>query len=196
MRIFQEKGFVMLVFAKKIGTTHFYDKENRHTVVTVLELIKTKVKGFRKQEKDGYDALILEGETAKNNHKIRERRIPADKIGEYKEGQELDISMFNEGDRLEIEGRSKGKGFAGVVKRHGFATGPKTHGSHNYRQPGSIGSTYPQRTVKGRKMAGRMGQDKITLRNVKVERIEKEKGRIWVKGHIPGAPKSLVFIKK
>jgi len=185
----------MLIFAKKIGTTHFYDKANRHTVVTVLELIKTKVKGIRAQKADGYSALILETEGL-GNQRTKEKKVSADKIEEYKKGQELDISMLKEGDQVEIEGKSKGKGFAGVVKRHGFATGPKTHGSDNYRRPGSIGSTYPQRTVKGRRMAGRMGQDKVTLKKVKIEKIEKENNRIWVRGHVPGAPKSLVFIKQ
>jgi large subunit ribosomal protein L3 len=112
-----------------------------------------------------------------------------------KVGDKLDVSVFEVGDKIQVTGTSKGKGFAGTVKRHNFNTGPKTHGSHNYRQPGSIGSGYPQHVFKGIKMSGRMGGDKITTKGLKIVSVDAENNLIAIKGAVPGPRKSIVMIR-
>jgi large subunit ribosomal protein L3 len=128
-----------------------------------------------------------------NIAKVREAK---DSSENQELGATLDASVFKEGDKITVYGVSKGKGFAGTVKRHHFNTGPKTHGSNNYRQPGSIGPTYPQRTILGRRMAGHMGSENIKLKNVEIIRVEKQENRVWVNGSIPGANKTEVMIEK
>lgn len=108
-----------------------------------------------------------------------------------------DESMVRVGDLIKISGKSKGKGFQGVVKRHGFHGAPKTHGTkHAHRQPGSIGATWPQRVLKGTRMPGRMGGTRITVRNLMIAKIDKDKNRIYLKGAVPGARNSLIEIRK
>jgi large subunit ribosomal protein L3 len=112
-----------------------------------------------------------------------------------KVGDTLKADVFAEGDIVSVTGTSKGKGFAGTIKRHNFHRGPKTHGSHNYRAPGSIGSMYPQHVVKGRKMAGQMGAEKVTIKNLKIVKVDSENNTIAIKGAVPGPNKSIVMIK-
>jgi large subunit ribosomal protein L3 len=108
---------------------------------------------------------------------------------------ETDISIFQEGDKVIVSGVSKGKGFQGVVKRHGFHGGPRTHGQkHSEREPGSIGSTGPQRVFKGTRMAGRMGGDKITVKNLKIVKIDKDKNQLFISGAVPGRKGTLLKI--
>lgn len=188
--------------------THVYSEESRHVPVTVLEIVKTVVVGKRTVEKDGYEADIVA--------KIAKKKVKKSLQGQFKKVEniaglveeradhgsldeltEISTEMISKGDLLTLEAVSKGKGFSGTVKRHGFATGPKTHGSNNYRQPGSIGPTYPQRVIKGRRMAGRMGGEKTTLKDIEVMLVESDKSRIFVKGPVPGANMTpLVLIKK
>jgi large subunit ribosomal protein L3 len=110
-------------------------------------------------------------------------------------GDKLIADIFSVGDMVQVVGTSKGKGFAGTIKRHNFARGPKTHGSHNYRAPGSIGAGYPQHVFKGQKMAGRMGHDTVTVKNLMVVMVDAEKNLIGVRGAVPGPKKGLVRVQ-
>ncbi len=197
----------MKVFAKKVAMTQVFEADGRVKAVTVLRLEKTVVAGKRTEAKDGYEAVIV----AKIADKVRSLKSLSGqfkKVGNIQKviecaglekqevGQVLDASEFSVGDKVTLYGVSKGKGFAGTVKRHGFNTGPKTHGSNNYRQPGSIGPTYPQRTILGRKMAGHMGAQNKKLKSVEIFKVEKQENRIWVKGSVPGSNKSQIIIEK
>lgn len=198
----------MKFFAKKVGMTHIYDEDARHIGVTVLDIAKTVIVGKKTVEKDGYSAYIL-GKTGKTNNKksfigqisgaanieslVEDRQ---ENTEEFKEKEILDAQKISVGDVFEIKAVTKGKGFTGTVKRHGFTTGPKTHGSNNYRQPGSIGPTYPQRVIKGRKMAGKMGAENTTVKKVKVLGVDVKLNRIMVKGSVPGPNKSSVILAK
>ena len=113
----------------------------------------------------------------------------------FKVGDEIKVDAFTEGDTVRVTGTSKGKGFAGVIKRHNFSRGPMSHGSHHHRKPGSIGSAYPQHVFRGTKLPGRMGGVKVTTKGLKVMSIDVETNMIAIKGSIPGPNKSLVFIK-
>ena len=206
------KGLVVKVFAKKIGMTQVYDKSGKHEAVTVLGLLSTKPCKFKTKEGDGYNSVIYGlyenskparksianqfGRFGEELVKVVEERVNDGDASKIEIGKEINTDNFDEGMKVSVVAISKGKGFAGTVKRHGFNTGPKTHGSHNYRQPGSIGDTGPQRVVKGKKMAGHMGFERNTIKNVSVIRLEKEKNRIYVSGPIPGANKSIVIIVK
>jgi len=199
----------MQTYAKKLGMTHYWDENGTQKVATVLELLSTVYAGKRTQDRDGYDASIyaLVTDKAKTNKslagqfkgisnikKVREQKVkPGD---DFKVGTGVTIDQFKENDEICIYGKSKGKGFAGTVKRHGFNTGPKTHGSNNYRQPGSIGDTGPSRVVKGKKMGGHMGSTQVKIKKVKIAKVEVEKNRIWLNSPIPGANKSLILIEK
>ncbi len=196
----------MRIFAKKIAMTQIFEPNGRHRPVTVLALAKTVVAGKRTVQKDGYDAMIIAkiSDSKKTSKSLSGQfkkienvaKVCEAKAGDQEIGKVFDAGILKEGDKIVIYGVSKGKGFAGTVKRHNFNTGPKTHGSNNYRQPGSIGPTYPQRTILGRRMAGHMGNENIKLKNVEIVKIEKQENRIWVKGSTPGANKTEVIIEK
>lgn len=179
--------------------------------VTVIEagpVVITQVKG---KEKDGYDAFQLGYDTSikkitkpmaghlKELGKFRHIKEFKKKSKEqnYNVGDTIDVSVFSKGDKLTIVGYEKGRGFQGVVKRHGFHGGPKTHGQKNrLRAGGSLGATAPQRVIKGRKMAGRMGVERVTLKNVLVVGVDKEKNQLIIKGPVPGNKKSIILIEK
>lgn len=197
----------MKIFAKKVAMTQIFESNGRHRPVTVLSLVKTVVAGERTNEKDGYAATIVAKVGAKKTSKSLSGQFKkienvtkvcesAQSAEKQEVGTILDATMFREGEKITVYGVSKGKGFAGTVKRHNFNTGPKTHGSNNYRRPGSIGPTYPQRTILGRRMAGHMGNENIKLKDVEIIKIEKQENRIWVKGSIPGANKTEVILEK
>jgi len=196
----------MKAFARKIGTTHYYNDSNKHVVVTLLKLEKSVVGRVKTEEKDGYSAsvVVLDSEKAKVRKSVKnqfkeltpkyvvEEKNPTEAI----EGTEFSVKDLKENDLIIVQGQTKGKGFQGTVKRHGFNTGPKTHGSHNYRQPGSIGVTDPSRVVLGKKMSGHMGAVNRTMKKVRVERVDEENNVIWVKGHILGPNKAIITISK
>lgn len=207
-KLISRKGLLVKIFATKIGMTHLYNDNAKHISATVLEIVKTAVISKKTVEKDGYEALVL-GRTGKQSPKksfIGQLKGASDinKIIEdkgedksaFSEKDVIDVNSIKEGDVFEAKSVSKGKGFSGTVKRHGFATGPKTHGSNNYRQPGSIGPTYPQRVIKGRRMAGKMGGEWTTVKNVIVLKVDAEKSRIMVRGPIPGPNKSSIILSK
>lgn len=203
----------MKTFARKIGMTQVYDKNGRHCAVTVLELLKTRVCAIKRSTDSHQGAVVYglfdHGKQANKSTRyqfkeqseglvrvIEEKIKPNEDSEDIKLGEKITKSSFQEGSEITAFSRSKGKGFSGTVKRHGFQTGPKTHGSHNYRQPGSIGDTNPARVVKGKKMAGHMGFENKTTKNLEVIKIENDRERIWIKGALPGPNKSIVILEK
>jgi large subunit ribosomal protein L3 len=201
------------ILGQKIEMTQVFNDNNAVVPITLISAGPVIITQIKNKDKDGYDAVQVGYGTKKHITKslkghfkgsgdfrwIREYRIKdSEKAGEGvgKIGEKIDISVFNEGEKVTVIGTSKGKGFQGVVKRHGFAGLPKTHGTKKkHRGPGSIGSSFPQHVRKGVRMAGRMGQDRVTRRDVEVVRIDKENNLIALKGAIPGARGSLVEIR-
>ena len=153
--------------------------------VTVVLAVPNKVTLRRNEKRDGYDAVQL-----KHGNVRREFRIDVDE-----KTTDLTVEQFVAGDVVQVSGVSKGKGYAGVVKRHGFAGGPASHGHrHALRSPGSIGSAFPQHVMKGKKMAGRMGSDKVTVKNLTVVWVDKENNLLAIKGAVPGRRGALLEI--
>jgi len=164
-------------------------KEGKVIPVTLIEVSKNKVTIVRTKEKDGYEAVQLAFGKRKREFKVQSSKFKVDDT--------IDVSAFKEGDVIRVTGISKGRGFQGVVKRHGFGGGPKTHGQKNrLRAPGSIGSTAPQKVFPGRKMAGRMGSDRVTIKNLKIAGVDAEKNILMIKGAVPGAIGGLIQITK
>ena len=197
------------ILGKKIGMTQLY-RENREIAVTAVEAGPCCVIQVKTSDKDNYNALQLGfGETKrinkpekghlKNNGQFKYlRELRLDDVKEFQVGQKIDVSIFKAGDIVKIEGISKGKGFAGGVKRYHFRGGPKTHGqSDRHRAPGSIGSTTtPGRVFKGLRMAGHMGARKVTVRNLEVVDVDAAKNMLLLKGAVPGARGGLLIIEK
>jgi len=202
------------IIGKKVGMTQVYDEQGIMTPVTVVNAGPCVVTQVKTEEKDGYEAVQV-GYGARNKKhlnkpmeghfnraKVTPKRILAefDMIPgfEYKLGQEFNVSLFKPGEYVDISGTSKGRGFAGVIKRHNFSTQPRTHGTKNtYRRPGSIGqASDPSRVFKGMKMAGHYGNAKITLPNVEIMQVDKENNQLLLKGSVPGAANGIVYIVK
>lgn len=198
------------ILATKENMMAYYSEEGEAFPVTVLSAGPVTVTRVFEKVKDGYNAVQVGFGTAKKQRItkaklgqmkgglykfLKEFRLkPTDK-SDAKEGDTIDVSMFAPGDKLQISGVSKGKGFQGVVKRHGFSGGPRTHGQkHSEREPGSIGGGLRTHVPKGMRMAGRMGGDRITSKNLKVISVDKENNLMLVKGAIPGVRGSLVEI--
>ena len=202
------------LIGKKIGMTSIFDANGKNMPCTVLEVGPCVVTQVRTEEVDGYSALQLgfDDKTEKSATKAdlghakkagtSVKRKVAEFKGfdeEYKLGDTITVEHFSEGEFVDVTGTSKGKGFQGVVKRHGFAgVGQATHGQHNrLRAPGSIGAaSYPARVFKGMKMAGRMGTDTVKVQNLRVLKVVTEKNLLVVKGCIPGAKNAYVTIQK
>jgi large subunit ribosomal protein L3 len=191
----------------KLEMTQIFDATGKVIPVTLVEAGPVVVTQIKTKEKDGYEAVQVGFGKKKKLSKplkghmkdlgnfrwLREYRIAPD---EAKVGDKIGVSLFEEGDEVVVSGTSKGKGFQGVVKRHGFHGMDKTHGTKKkHRSPGSIGSRFPQHVRKGKRMAGRMGSDRVTRRNVKIVKIDKENNLIAVKGAVPGARGTLVEIR-
>ena len=200
------------LLGKKLGMTQVFDPTGRALAVTVIETGPCIVTQLRTQESDGYNGVQLGFGTAKrlnrpdaghlrasgaNSRDIRE--IRTDGNGDLTVGQTLMAdAVFKAGDTVDVTGQSKGKGFAGVVKRHHFAGGPKTHGqSDRHRAPGSVGAgTTPGRVFKGLKMAGHMGNERVTVQNLRVVDVDVERNLVLVAGAVPGANGGLVTIRQ
>jgi large subunit ribosomal protein L3 len=201
------------LLGKKLGMTQIFDEQGEVIPVTVIEAGPCYVTQKKTLERDGYAAVQLGfeeikpsraskpklGHLAKNNlpplRYLREFRVSDH--SDLSEGQKLDASVFEVADRVDVIGISKGRGFAGVVKRHGFSGGPKTHGqSDRWRAPGAIsaGST-PGRVFKGLRMAGRMGNKRVTVQNLEVVLVDPERNLLAVKGAVPGARNGLLIIR-
>ena len=202
------------LIGKKIGMTSIFDENGKNIPCTVIEAGPCIVTQVRTEEVDGYNALQLGFDDATEKNATKAAIGHAKKAGtsvkrkvvefkgfdkEYKLGDAITVEQFIEGEFVDISGTSKGKGFQGVVKRHGFGgVGQATHGQHNrLRAPGSIGAaSYPARVFKGMKMAGRMGGDTVKVENLRVYKVVPEKNLLVVKGCVPGHKNSYVIIEK
>lgn len=195
------------LLAKKIDMTHIFDEKGNFVPVTLLSVEGNVVTQLKTTETDGYEALQigfgatkkvtkpLEGHLKKAGIKTRTlREIEAEDGKTYNIGDKIEASIFEPGDSVSVQGVSKGKGFAGTIKRHNFHRGPKTHGSHNYRAPGSIGAMYPQHVFKGKKLPGRMGASTVKVLNLTIVKVVPEENLILIKGSVPGPRKSVVLI--
>ncbi len=178
------------LLARKVAMTQVWDGD-KVTPVTRLDIPETAVSQVRTVEKDGYSAIQLVAGTTKREFRIEDAST-------YEVGAPVSLEEFKPGDKVKITGYSKGRGFQGVVKRHGFAgVGMASHGQKNrQRHPGSIGSTAPQRVVPGRKMAGRMGNERNTIKGLKVVEVDADGRFILIKGAVPGARGALILITK
>lgn len=197
----------------KLGMTQQWDAENRLVPLTVIQVSPNVVTQIMTQEKNGYDAIQIAAgaiELRKVSQPlaghfkaagVTPRRhiteIRTADAAEYEVGQELNVELFEAGQLVDVVGTSKGKGFAGVMKRHNFKGVSASHGAHkNHRKPGSIGaSATPSRVFKGTRMAGRMGHDRVTVQNLTLHGIDVERGLLLVKGAVPGAKGRLVFVR-
>ena len=202
------------IIGKKVGMTSIFDAEGRNIPCTVIEAGPCVVTHLRTSEKDGYDAVQLAFDEKKEKntsgplkgHFAKAGTTPKRKLVEFKTfedekslGDTVTVEIFAEGDYVDVVGTSKGKGFQGVVKRHGFGgVGMQTHGQHNrLRAPGSLGaSSWPSRVFKGMRMAGRMGTDRVKVKGLKVVKIFPDKNYILVSGSVPGHNGSIVLIQK
>ena len=199
------------LLGKKIGTTQVFHESGVSDCVTALWVGPCTVTQVKTSDKDGYEGVQLGFEPVKNLNKPQTghlrnagnifrflREVGVDDITEVEVGQTVDVSLFEKGERIDATAYSKGRGFAGGVKRHHFHGGPKTHGqSDRHRAPGSIGAgTTPGRVLKGLRMAGHMGNARITSRNLEVVAADTEMNIMLVKGTIPGARNSLVILRK
>jgi len=201
------------LLGKKLGMTQVWDANNKLVPVTVVEITPNVVTQLRSQEVDGYTAVQiaygqidprkvtqpLTGHFEKAGVTPRRHltELRTDDTSEYSLGQELTVDIFEPGKKVDVVGTSKGKGFAGVMKRHNFKGVSASHGSHrNHRKPGSIGaSSTPSRVFKGMRMAGRMGGDRVTVLNLTVHSVDLDKGILLVKGAVPGARGRIVFVR-
>jgi large subunit ribosomal protein L3 len=202
------------IYGKKIGCTQIFNESGNALYVTAIEAEPCIVVQVKDSEKNGYNALKVgfgktnekkavrpyRGEFKKNKVDLKKylREIRVDEFDrEYKPGDSVDVKIFKVGDKVKITGNSKGKGFAGVIKKHNFHRGRMTHGSHSHRIPGSIGMcATPSRVLKGKKMPGRMGNKKVTVPNSEIVEIIEDQNLILVKGSVPGVNGSIVFLKK
>lgn len=202
------------LIGKKIGMTSIFDENGKNLPCTVIELGPNVVTQVRTNEVDGYEALQLGFDDKTDKHATKaelghfkkagtsaKRKVVEIKEfeGEYKLGDLITVDLFNEGEFVDVQGVSKGKGFQGVVKRHGFGgVGQVTHGQKNrLRAPGSVGaSSYPSRVFKGMRMAGRMGGVNVTVQNLRVLKVVADKNLLVVKGAIPGHKNSYVIVQK
>ncbi len=202
------------IIGKKVGMTSLFNAEGKNIPCTVIEAGPCVVTQVRTVEKDGYEAIQLaydekkEKNTSKpmKGHFAKAGTTPKRKLVEFKHfvetkavGDVLNVDLFNEGDIVDIVGTSKGKGFQGVVKRHGFSgVGGQTHGQHNrLRAPGSLGaSSWPSKVFKGMRMAGRMGGDRVKIQNLEILKVYPEQNLLVVSGSVPGAKGSYVILEK
>jgi large subunit ribosomal protein L3 len=200
------------LLAKKVGMTQLYDEQGRVIPVTLFTAGPCTVAQVKTPEKDGYAAIqiafgtrratrmtgALKGHLKKHGgvestRVLREIRV--DDPAAYQPGQQLTVALFPAGTKVDVIGVSKGRGFAGVVRRHHFTAGRETHGVTTHKQPGSIGaSAYPSRVIKGKRLPGRMGGERVTVKNLDVIGIDAEQNLLWVRGSVPGAPNGTVLI--
>ncbi len=199
------------ILGKKIGMTQVFTKSGKLIPVTVVEIEPNVVTQIKTVEKDGYDAIQLGTMTVKekssNKAKIGHtnkantapkrflKEIRGVNVEDYTLGQVIDASIFKEGEVVDVTGTSKGKGTQGVIKRWNQSRGPMGHGSQYHRGVGSLGTMLPMHVLKGKKMAGHMGNEKTTIQNLEVVSVDLENNIILIKGNIPGPKKSLVMIK-
>lgn len=201
-----------LILGRKRGMTQLFAEDGTVTGVTIVEAGPCVATQVRNEDTDGYDAVqwsfedVRESRTVKPlrghfkkadvapKRFLREERLA--KPAEVAVGETRSVEAFEEGQLVDVIGTTKGRGFAGTIKRHGFSRGPKTHGSMNYRRPGSIGcSAYPSRVFKGKRMGGHYGAKRQTTKNLKVVRVDAERNLLFIKGAVPGANDGFVQIQ-
>jgi len=196
----------------KVGMTQVFNEQGQVIPVTAIEAGPCQVIQKKTVERDGYNALQL-GFLPKDEHKVNKplkghfekagtkpyryiREIRVEDPDAFEIGQEVKVDIFSEGQKVDIVGTSKGKGFTGSVKRHGFGRGPMTHGSMYHRRPGALAAKGPARVFKGRKMPGHKGVDRITVQNLVVVKADPEINLLLVRGSVPGPNKGLVIVKE
>ena len=200
------------ILGKKLGMTQIFTEEGIVVPVTVVEAGPNVVTQVKTVEKDGYNAIQVGFEDAKekslnkpqkghlaaaNVLKTHLKEFRVDAVEEFTVGQEIKADLFAAGEKIDVTGTSKGKGFQGPIKRHGQSRGPESHGSRYHRRPGSMGAcSFPGRVFKNKKLAGHMGSVKVTVQNLEVVRVDADKNLILVKGAIPGPKGSMVTIKE
>jgi len=199
------------IIGKKVGMTQLFDDDGNVIAVTVVQAGPCPVTQVRTLGSDGYEAVQLAFGECKNKHISkpelghlkkagledgRRHLVEFENADDLKVGDTVTVEAFEDGQPITVAGVSKGKGFQGTVRRHNFARGPETHGSHNIRQPGSIGaSAYPSRVFKGMRMSGHMGARRVTQQGLKIVRRDVENNLLLIKGSVPGAKNSVVVIK-
>lgn len=202
------------LITRKVGMTSTIADDGTVTAVTLLSASPCVITQIKAAEPDGYTAVQVGFEEAKkqNVNKAQEGHFKKAKLAimpkiirefrveelteDLKVGETINPEVFSVGDVVDVTGDSKGKGWAGTIKRHNFHRGRKTHGGRSYRRPGSIGSMYPQKIFKGKKMAGQMGDEQVTVKNLKVALVDTELGVIGVTGAVPGPRKGIVILKE
>jgi large subunit ribosomal protein L3 len=202
------------IIGRKLGMTQIFSDVGAAVPVTVIEAGPCAVTQIRTDDANGYSALQLGFDAQKKERSTRAelghakvagldyaprtlKEFRVESVDGYEVGQELKVDQFQEGDKIRVTGTTKGRGFQGVVKRHGFRGRPGSHGHPKKRNPGTIGpGTNPSRVIKGKKMPGQMGNTQQTVRNLRVERVDAERNLIYVRGAVPGSRNSLVFIRK
>ena len=201
------------LLARKVGMTQVYDEQGRVVPVTLFAAGPCTVAQVKTPEKDGYAAIQIgfgqkreklttraeQGHLKKHGGKVMPRllrELRVDDPASYQPGQEITVTIFPVGTKVDVIGVSKGRGFAGVVRRHHFTAGRETHGVTTHKQPGSIGaSAYPSRVIKGKRLPGRMGGERVTVKNLDVIGVDAEQHLLWVRGSVPGAPNGMVLIR-
>jgi len=202
------------IIGRKLGMTQVFGESGNVVPITVIEAGPCAIVQIKTREKEGYNALQL-GFTKKSPNRVNRplaghfqksgtgpyyvlKEFAVDEIGEYTVGQEITLENFKVGDFVDVTGTSKGKGFTGVVKRHGFRGSPGSHGTHEYfRHGGSIGSSaFPSRTFKGLRMPGHFGNSRVTVQNLTVADIKPEQNLLLIKGAVPGATNSIVIVRE
>jgi large subunit ribosomal protein L3 len=201
------------LIGRKVGMTQFFDERGESIPVTIIEAGPCTVTELRSAQRDGYTAVQLGFGTNKESRftrpalgQFKKRNLPplrhlrefrVESVEGMEVGQSLDVSIFEKGRRVDIQGVTKGRGFAGVVKRYGFVAGHASHGPTAGKQPGSIGaSAYPSRVVKGKRLPGRMGGVNLTIKNLEVVAIDPDQNVLMVRGAVPGPTNGLVVVKK
>ncbi|AMX84845.1 50S ribosomal protein L3 [Geobacillus subterraneus] len=199
------------ILGRKIGMTQVFAENGDLIPVTVIEATPNVVLQKKTIENDGYEAIQLGfedvsvkrankpqiGHAAKANTAPKRfiREIRGANVDEYEVGQEVKVDIFSEGDIVDVTGISKGKGFQGVIKRHGQSRGPMAHGSRYHRRPGSMGAIAPNRVFKTKNLPGRTGGERVTIQNLKIVKVDPERNLLLIKGNVPGPRKGLVIVK-
>jgi len=201
---------VKALITRKVGMTSLVNNDGSVSAVTLLSLKPNYITQVKTEETDGYSAIQLGTEDQKNagkatiGHLKKAKLAPVNIMREFRVdeiteelsvGNEIKADVFSVGDEVDVTGISKGKGFAGTIKRHNFKRGRKTHGGRSYRRVGSIGSMYPQRIFKGKRMPGRMGHEQTTVKNLKIALVDMDLNVIGVTGAVPGPRNSVVIVK-
>lgn len=199
------------ILGKKLGMTQIFLENGDVVPVTVIEAMPNVVLQKKTVETDGYEAIQIGVEDKKESRVTKPEKGHAEKAGttpkrfvreirgvnteEYEVGQEIKVDVFNEGEKVDVTGISKGKGFQGSIKRHNFSRGPMSHGSRYHRGSGSMGPVDPSRVFKGKKLPGRMGGERTTLQNLEIVKVDTERNLLLIKGNVPGPKKGYVTVQ-